>query len=124
MNLKGQELLNSINENNLKSVPDFKPGDTVKVYIKIEEGNKKRIQTFEGLVIRRQGSNISENITVRKVYSGVGVERIFPIHSPLYEKIEVIRRGIVRRSKLYYIRKLSAKAARIKEKNNFFNFKK
>ncbi|MCQ9618712.1 MAG: 50S ribosomal protein L19 [Candidatus Phytoplasma pruni] len=116
MNLKGQELLNSINENNLKSVPDFKPGDTVKVYIKIEEGNKKRIQTFEGLVIRRQGSNISENITVRKVYSGVGVERIFPIHSPLYEKIEVIRRGIVRRSKLYYIRKLSAKAARIKEK--------
>ncbi|WEK82630.1 MAG: 50S ribosomal protein L19 [Candidatus Phytoplasma pruni] len=116
MNLKGQELLNSINENNLKSVPDFKPGDTVKVYIKIEEGNKKRIQTFEGLVIRRQGSNISENITVRKVYSGVGVERIFPIHSPLYEKIEVIRRGIVRRSKLYYIRKLSAKAARIKER--------
>ncbi|MDW3617686.1 MAG: 50S ribosomal protein L19 [Candidatus Phytoplasma pruni] len=116
MNLKGQELLNSINENNLKSVPDFKTGDTVKVYIKIEEGNKKRIQTFEGLVIRRQGSNISENITVRKVYSGVGVERIFPIHSPLYEKIEVIRRGIVRRSKLYYIRKLSAKAARIKEK--------
>ncbi|MFB5029843.1 MAG: 50S ribosomal protein L19 [Candidatus Phytoplasma pruni] len=116
MNLKGKELLNSINENNLKSVPDFKPGDTVKVYIKIEEGNKKRIQTFEGLVIRRQGSNISENITVRKVYSGVGVERIFPIHSPLYEKIEVIRRGIVRRSKLYYIRKLSSKAARIKER--------
>ncbi|MEC4559205.1 MAG: 50S ribosomal protein L19 ['Conium maculatum' witches'-broom phytoplasma] len=116
MNLKGQELLNSINENNLKNVPDFKPGDTVKVYIKIEEGNKKRIQTFEGLVIRRQGSNISENITVRKVYSGVGVERIFPIHSPLYEKIEVTRRGIVRRSKLYYIRKLSAKAARIKER--------
>ncbi|MGE9276645.1 MAG: 50S ribosomal protein L19 [Candidatus Phytoplasma pruni] len=116
MNLKGQELLNSINKNNLKIVPDFKPGDTVKVYIKIEEGNKKRIQIFEGLVVKRQGSNISENITVRKVYSGVGVERIFPIHSPLYEKIEVTHRGIVRRSKLYYIRKLSAKAARIKER--------
>ncbi|MEZ0180021.1 50S ribosomal protein L19 ['Camptotheca acuminata' phytoplasma] len=115
MNLKGQQLIDSINANNLRTVPNFKPGDTVKVFIKIEEGNKTRIQIFEGLVIRRKGSHISETFTVRKVYSGIGVERTFPVHSPSYEKIEVIRRGIVRRAKLYYIRNLSNKAIKIKE---------
>lgn len=116
MNLKGQQLIDSINIKNLRTVPDFRPGDTVKVFDKIEEGNKTRIQIFEGIVIRRKGSSISETFTVRKVYSGVGVERIFPVHSPCYEKIEIVRRGIARRAKLYYIRKLSNKAIKIKEK--------
>ncbi|WAN63206.1 MULTISPECIES: 50S ribosomal protein L19 [Candidatus Phytoplasma] len=116
MNFKGQQLIHSINEKNLRNIPDFKPGDTIKVFDKIEEGNKKRIQVFEGIVISRKGSRISETFTVRKVYAGVGVERIFPVHSPCYEKIEIVRRSIVRRSKLYYIRKLSNKAIKIKEK--------
>ncbi|QTX03190.1 50S ribosomal protein L19 [Candidatus Phytoplasma luffae] len=115
MDLKGQKLIDSINTKKLRNVPDFKPGDMVKVFTKIEEGNKKRIQIFEGLVIRRKGSNITENFTVRKVYSGIGVERIFPIHSPSYEKIEIVRRGMVRRAKLYYVRDLSNKAIKIKE---------
>jgi large subunit ribosomal protein L19 len=114
--IKGQELINLVNKQNLKKIPDFKVGDVIKVFVKIEENNKKKIQTFEGLVIRKRGSNISETFTVRKVFSGIGVERIFPLHSPLCEKIEVIRKGIVRRSKLYYIRGLSAKSIKIKEK--------
>ncbi|MBP3059371.1 50S ribosomal protein L19 [Texas Phoenix palm phytoplasma] len=116
MKLKGQELINSINKNSLKVLPDFKVGDFVKVFIKIEEGNKKRIQAFEGLIIRIKGSGITKTITVRKVYCGVGVERIFPIHSPLYENIEIVRKGIVRRSKIYYVRKLSSKSMKIKAK--------
>ncbi|WYY26439.1 LSU ribosomal protein L19p [Candidatus Phytoplasma fraxini] len=116
MNLKGQQLIESVNNKNLRNVPDFRPGDTVKVFNKIEEGNKKRIQVFEGIVISRRGSHISETFTVRKVYAGVGVERIFPVHSNCYEKIEIVRRGIVRRAKLYYIRKLSNKAIKIKER--------
>ncbi|MDV3168146.1 MAG: 50S ribosomal protein L19 [Candidatus Phytoplasma stylosanthis] len=115
MDLKGQQLIDSINIKKLRTVSDFKVGDFVKVFTKIEDGNKKRIQIFEGLVISRKGSLISETFTVRKVYSGVGVERTFPIHSPSYEKVEVIRRGIVKRAKLYYVRNLSNKAIRIKE---------
>ncbi|MGA0447971.1 MAG: 50S ribosomal protein L19 [Candidatus Phytoplasma pyri] len=110
--LKGQNLIEYINNNNLKKVPDFRSGDIVKVFVKIDDVNRQRVQFFEGLVIKRQGRHITETFTVRKF----GVERIFPLHSPMNEKIEVVRRGIVRRSKLHYIRKLSAKAARIKEK--------
>ncbi|WP_420885458.1 50S ribosomal protein L19 [Candidatus Phytoplasma pini] len=109
--------MNAVHNDNLRNITEFKTGDTIRVFIKIEEGNKKRIQTFEGLVIgRKKGNNISATFTVRKNYSGVGVERIFPLHSPLYEKIEVLRRGIVRRSKIHYVRKLSDKTIKIKEK--------
>ncbi|CAM11881.1 50S ribosomal protein L19 [Candidatus Phytoplasma australiense] len=114
--LKGQGLIESVTQNQLKEVPFFKPGDTVKVFIKIEEGNRKRIQIFEGLVIKRQGRLISETFTVRKIFAGIGIEFTFPLHSPSNEKIEVVRRGIVRRAKLNYVRNLSSKAARIKEK--------
>jgi large subunit ribosomal protein L19 len=94
---------------------DFKPGDQVKVHFKVVEGGNERIQVFEGVVIRRKGSGLSETFTVRKVSFGVGVERIFPIHSPRIDKVEVARRGKVRRAKLYYLRNLSGKAARIVE---------
>jgi len=96
-------------------LPKFRPGDTLKVYVKVREGNRERIQMFEGVVIKRRGSGVSETFTVRKVSYGVGVERTFPLHSPKIEKIEVVRRGRVRRAKLYYLRKLSGKAARIEE---------
>ncbi|MDR0956695.1 MAG: 50S ribosomal protein L19 [Endomicrobium sp.] len=98
----------------------FKSGDQVKVYFKIIEGINERIQIFEGVVIRRRGSGLSETFTVRKISFGVGVERIFPIHSPRIEKIEVVRRGKVRRAKLYYLRGLSGKAARIVEDSGRF----
>ncbi len=111
-----QQLLHEITKEYMKDdIPKFRPGDNVKVYLRIKEGERERIQVFEGLVISRQGGGVSEMFTVRKVSYGVGVERSFPIHSPFIEKIEVIRRGKVRRAKLYYIRHLSAKAARIKE---------
>ena len=116
--LKGQELINSITKEYLKDVPEFRPGDTVRVHVKIKEGDKFRIQVFEGLVMKRQNGGVSETFTVRKVSYGVGVERTFPVHSPIIEKIEVVRLGKVRRAKLNYIRGLSAKAARIKERNN------
>jgi large subunit ribosomal protein L19 len=96
-------------------IPDFRPGDTLRVHVKVREGQRERIQVFEGIVIRRRGSGISETYTVRKISYGVGVERTFPLHSPNVEKIEVVRRGRVRRAKLYYLRGLSGKAARIKE---------
>jgi len=96
-------------------IPQFRPGDTLRVHVKVREGQRQRIQVFEGVVIRRRGGGISETYTVRKVSYGVGVERTFPIHTPNVEKIEVMRRGKVRRAKLYYLRKLSGKAARIKE---------
>ena len=96
-------------------IPAFRPGDTVAVNVKITEGLRERIQLFEGVVIKRRGSGISETFTVRKVSYGVGVERTFPLHSPKIAKIEVKRRGKVRRAKLYYLRKLRGKAARIKE---------
>ena len=95
--------------------PEFSPGDTVKVQLRVHEGDKERIQAFEGVVIRRRGDGLRATFTVRKVTYGVGVERTFPIHSPLLEKIERTRRGRVRRAKLYYLRKLKGKAARIRE---------
>ena len=101
----------------LKEIPSFKAGDTVSVYYKIKEGEKERIQIFEGIVISRKGSSIRETFTVRKISYGIGTERIFPIHSKQIDKIEVIRKGRVRRAKLYYIRGLSKKASRIKESN-------
>jgi ribosomal protein L19, bacterial type len=95
--------------------PHFRPGDTLKVYVKVKEGNRERVQMFEGVVIKRRGGGISETFTVRKISYGVGVERTFPLHSPKIEKIEVARRGKVRRAKLYYLRNLRGKAARIEE---------
>jgi len=97
-------------------IPSFKPGDTVKVHVKVVEGTRERIQVFEGVVIKRQGASARETFTVRRVSYGIGVERTFPVHSPRLEKIEVVRRGVVRRAKLYYLRNLTGKAARIKEK--------
>ena len=97
-------------------IPQFKPGDTVKVHVKIKEGEKERIQVFQGVVIRKRKGNTGATFTVRKVSYGIGVERIFPLHSPIIDKIEVITRGRVRRARLYYLRKLRGKAARIKEK--------
>jgi large subunit ribosomal protein L19 len=97
-------------------IPEFRPGDTVKVHVRVVEGNRSRIQVFQGVVIRRQGGGIRETFTVRKVSFGVGVERTFPVHTPVVEKIEVITRGDVRRAKLYYLRELRGKAAKIKEK--------
>ncbi|OYD06459.1 50S ribosomal protein L19 [Paludifilum halophilum] len=98
-----------------KDVPRFRAGDTLRVHVKVVEGQRERIQVFEGVVIQRRGGGISETFTVRKVSYGVGVERTFPLHSPRIDKIEVMRRGKVRRAKLYYLRQLRGKAARIKE---------
>ena len=97
-------------------IPEFRPGDTVRVHAKVVEGSRERIQIFEGVVIKRRGAGISETYTVRKISNGVGVERTFPVHTPRVAKIEVVRKGRVRRAKLYYIRALSGKAARIKER--------
>ncbi|MFD0853746.1 50S ribosomal protein L19 [Actinomadura adrarensis] len=99
-------------------VPDFRPGDTLKVHVRVTEGNRSRIQIFQGVVIRRQGGGARETFTVRKVSYSVGVERTFPLNSPSIEKIEVVTRGDVRRAKLYYLRNLRGKAARIKEKRD------
>ncbi|ULO09632.1 50S ribosomal protein L19 [Paenibacillus sp. 19GGS1-52] len=98
-----------------KDIPSFRPGDTLKVHVKVIEGTRERIQLFEGVVIKRRGGGIGETFTVRKISYGVGVERTFPVNSPKLEKIEVARRGKVRRAKLYYLRDLRGKAARIKE---------
>jgi len=112
-----QQLIREITAAYMKNdVPEFRPGDTVKVSVKIKEGDRERIQLFEGLVIKKRGGGISETFTVRKNSYGVGVERTFPVHAPLVDKIEVVRKGKVRRAKLNYIRTLSAKAARIKER--------
>ena len=100
------------------NIPEFRPGDTVKVHAKIVEGTRERIQIFEGVVIARQGTGVREMFTVRRVSYGVGVERMFPVHSPRVDKIEVVRRGKVRRAKLFYLRKLTGKAARIKERKS------
>jgi large subunit ribosomal protein L19 len=113
--LKGQALIEAITQQYIKEVPTFSPGDTVKVYVKIKEGNRERLQLFEGLVIKRQGGGISETFTVRKVSYGIGVERTFPVHAPTIDRIEVARTGKVRRAKLNYIRTLSKKASRIKK---------
>lgn len=97
-------------------IPEFKPGDTVRVHVKVVEGTRERIQVFEGVVINRKSGGVRETFTVRRISYNVGVERTFPVHSPRIDKIEVIRRGIVRRAKLYYLRNLTGKAARIREK--------
>ena len=111
------ELLRSIEVSHLRDdIPVFQPGDTVRVHVRIVEGAKERIQAFEGVVIKRRGSGINETFTVRRVSYGVGVERCFPVHMPRIQKIEVVRKGKVRRAKLFYLRKLSGRAARIREK--------
>ncbi|HLO02982.1 MAG TPA: 50S ribosomal protein L19 [Symbiobacteriaceae bacterium] len=97
-------------------IPVFRPGDTVRVQVKVVEGTRERLQAYEGVVIKRQGSGLNETFTVRRVSYGVGVERTFPVHSPRLAAIEVVRRGIVRRAKLYYLRNLTGKAARIRER--------
>ena len=97
-------------------IPAFAPGDTVRVHVKVVEGTRERIQMFEGVVIARQGTGVRETFTVRRISYGVGIERTFPVHSPRLDKIDVVRRGIVRRAKLYYLRNLTGKAARIREK--------
>lgn len=110
------DLLGIVEQEQIRTdIPPFRAGDTVKVHVKVVEGTRERIQTFEGVVIRRQGGSIRENFTVRRVSYGVGVERTFPLHSPKIEKIEVMRRGKVRRAKLYYLRERTGKSARIKE---------
>ena len=109
--------LDALDSKSMKSdLPEFRAGDTVNVHVRVVEGNRERIQVFKGVVIRRQGQGVSETFTVRKISFGVGVERIFPVHSPVVDKIEVLSRGIVRRAKLYYLRDLRGKAARIREK--------
>ncbi len=109
-------LVNEITARQIKKdVPDFKSGDTVKVSVRIIENKKERIQVFQGVVMKRRGSGVSETFTVRKISSGIGVERTFPVNSPALAKIEVVKRGKVRRSRINYLRKLSGKAARIKE---------
>ncbi|MBW2065887.1 MAG: 50S ribosomal protein L19 [Deltaproteobacteria bacterium] len=99
-------------------IPEFRPGDTIKVHAKIREGDKERIQIFQGVVIRKRKGNTGATFTVRKVSYGIGVERIFPLHSPFIEKVEVVTRGKVRRARLYYLRKLRGKASRIKERRD------
>jgi len=111
------DLVREVTSEYLKTdIPDFRAGDTVKVHVRLKEGGKERIQIFEGLVIGRKHGGVSETFSVRKISSGIGVERTFPLHSPTVAKIEVARRGRVRRAKLYYIRGLRGKAARIKER--------
>ena len=107
------------NANKRDDLPEFRAGDTIKVHVKVVEGNRSRIQIFQGVVIRVQGSGIGRSFTVRKVSFGVGVERTFPLHSPIFEKVEVVTRGDVRRAKLYYLRNLRGKAAKIKERREF-----
>lgn len=102
-------------------VPEFRAGDTVKVHVKVSEGDKERIQIFQGVVIARRGGGTRETFTVRKFSSGVGVERVFPLHSPVIDRIEVVRQGKVRRAKLYYLRGLRGKAARIQERRQDLN---
>lgn len=110
------DLIKTIEQEQMRTDhPEFGPGDTVRVHVKVVEGNNERIQVFEGVVIRKRGGGLSETFTVRKVSQGVGVERTFPLHSPRIEKIEVVRHGRVRRARLYYLRERSGKAARIKE---------
>jgi large subunit ribosomal protein L19 len=111
------DLIRSIETEQLREdVPSFRPGDTVRVHVRVVEGAKERVQPYEGVVIKRRGGGLSETFTVRRVAYGVGVERCFPVHLPRIQKIEVVKKGKVRRAKLFYLRKLSGKAARIKER--------
>lgn len=110
------DILDEVTQEQMRGdVPEFKAGDTVRVHVRLREGEKERIQVFEGIVIGRKHGGISETMTVRKVSYGIGVERVFPIHSPRIAKIELVRKGRVRRAKLYYLRKLRGRAARIRE---------
>ena len=110
-------IINVLEQEQLRTdIPEFRAGDTVRVHVKVVEGTRERIQIFEGLVITRKNGVVRETFTVRRIASGVGVERTFPLHSPRLAKIEVMRRGVVRRAKLYYLRNLTGKAARIREK--------
>lgn len=111
------DLIQSLEQEQQKTdLPDFRPGDTVRVHFKVVEGGRERVQVFEGTVIRRRGGGLGETFTVRRVSYGVGVERTFPLHSPRVERIEVVRKGRVRRARLYYLRKLRGKAARIQDR--------
>ena len=113
------DVLSSVTNEYMKSdIPAFNVGDTVKVHVKIKEGNRERIQIFEGFVVKRQGGGIGETFTVRRIASGVGVEKTFPIHSPLVEKIELVRRGRVRRARLHYMRQRTGKSAKIKARKD------
>ena len=113
-------ILHEVEKSNMKNgLPEFRAGDTVAVYYRIKEGERERIQVFEGVVIAKKGGGVRETFTVRKISYGVGIERIFPLHSPLVQTIEVKRRGKVRRAKLYYLRGRSRKASRIKERTTF-----
>lgn len=109
-------LMKVINKNKRSEVPEFRPGDTIRVHVRIREGDKERLQAFEGTVIARNNTGLGESITVRKISFGHGVERIFPLHAPLIDHIDFIRTGRVRRSKLYYLRGLRGKAARLRER--------
>ena len=112
-------ILDAVDAESLRTdIPDFRPGDSVKVHVKVIEGSRSRIQVFAGVVIRRQGGGIRETFTVRKISFGVGVERTFPVHSPILDQIELVTRGDVRRAKLYYLRDLRGKAAKIREKRD------
>lgn len=113
-------LIKTIEQEQLKTdLPDFKAGDTVQVFYRIIEGSRERVQVFEGTVIKRQGSGVRETMTVRRLSYGTGVERTFPIHSPRIEQLKVVRKGKVRRSKLYYLRQRQGKAAKVKEQKNY-----
>jgi large subunit ribosomal protein L19 len=113
------QTLDALDAASLRSdIPPFRPGDTLKVHVRVVEGNRSRVQVFQGVAIRRQGQGVRETFTVRKVSFGVGVERTFPVHSPIFERIEVVTRGDVRRAKLYYLRNLRGKAAKIREKRD------
>ena len=114
--MSAQDIIKSIEDAQLREVAEFKTGDTVRVHAKVKEGNRERIQVFEGTVIKRQNGGARETFTVRKQASGVGVEKTWPVHSPIIEKIEVVRRGKVRRAKLYYLRDRVGKAAKVKER--------
>src|SRR5947209_11000062 len=117
LRIPAMNTLDALDADSLRDdIPEFRPGDTVKVHVRVVEGNRSRIQVFQGVVIRRQGGGIRETFTVRKISFGVGVERTFPVHTPVVEKIEILTRGDVRRAKLYYLRELRGKAAKIKEK--------
>ena len=110
-------LIEALEKEQLRTdIPDFKPGDTVRAHVKVVEGTRERVQVFEGVVIHRKGTGVRETFTVRRISYNVGVERTFPVHSPRLDRIEVVRRGIVRRAKLYYLRNLRGKAARIRER--------
>ena len=114
--MSAQDIIKSIEDAQLREVAEFKTGDTVRVHAKVKEGNRERIQVFEGTVIKRQNGGARETFTVRKQASGVGVEKTWPVHSPIIEKIEVVRRGKVRRAKLYYLRDRVGKSAKVKER--------